>query len=168
MRKKLLEDYEAESHWEGECLVHPSKNDTDASRISRRVYQMRHGSITISSLFVCHTCDNPWCIRDAHHFLGTPKENSADMTQKGRSTKGVPLTYEHRMKVSSKKKGTHLTAEHRAKIGVSGRGKKHTEETRARMSYAAQHRTPENRANISAAAKLGWIKRRARQQAEEK
>jgi len=168
MKRKFLEDYEAASHWEGECLVHPSKNDTDASRISRKVYQMRHGEIKISSLFVCHTCDNPWCIRDAHHFLGTPRENSADMAQKGRSTKGVPLSYEHRMKVSSKKKGTHLTAEHRAKISAAGKGKKHTAETRERMSYAARHRTPENRANISAAAKKGWIKRRARQPKEVK
>lgn len=36
-------------------------------------------------LWVLHRCDTPACVRPDHLFLGTPKDNHADMEAKGRA-----------------------------------------------------------------------------------
>lgn len=35
-------------------------------------------------LYALHRCDHPWCVNPAHIFVGTIKDNSADMMAKGR------------------------------------------------------------------------------------
>ena len=42
----------------------------------------------IGDLCVCHSCDNPLCIRPSHLWLGTFKDNSEDSVRKDRQATG--------------------------------------------------------------------------------
>lgn len=48
----------------------------------RIAWMLTHGELP--GLFVCHTCDNPPCVRPDHLFLGDASANMSDMTRKGR------------------------------------------------------------------------------------
>lgn len=49
----------------------------------RIAWVLAHGEIP-KGLFVLHRCDQPRCVSVDHLFLGTAKDNSEDMTRKGR------------------------------------------------------------------------------------
>jgi hypothetical protein len=52
--------------------------------VHRAVYEATHKVRLTRWQFVCHACDVPACANINHLWLGTPKENTADMDKKGR------------------------------------------------------------------------------------
>lgn len=58
-----------------------------SKRAHRWIYQYLFGPIE-PSLYVCHRCDNPRCVRPSHLFVGTAEDNNRDAMAKGRKISG--------------------------------------------------------------------------------
>lgn len=58
--------------------------------VHRVLNEARHGPLP-KGVHVLHHCDTPACVRDEHHFRGTPLDNARDKQRKGRGNqpKGV-------------------------------------------------------------------------------
>lgn len=51
---------------------------------SRYSYELHHGAPPPDDVEVCHTCDNPGCVRPSHFFLGSHDDNMKDAARKQR------------------------------------------------------------------------------------
>ena len=67
-------------------LGHPDGSGRQV-RAHRLAWELSHGPIP-AGLLVCHTCDNPPCVRPDHLFLGTTSDNVHDARAKGRAAIG--------------------------------------------------------------------------------
>jgi hypothetical protein len=50
---------------------------------SRYVYELKNG-IMPKGMVIRHTCDTPWCVNPEHLLIGTFKDNTRDMIDRGR------------------------------------------------------------------------------------
>lgn len=79
--------------WTGPCrpygrvCVGSVKNNTRREVLAHRAsWTINFGQIP-DGKNVCHSCDNPACVRPDHLFIGSQKENMQDMYSKGRQNK---------------------------------------------------------------------------------
>lgn len=57
------------------------------TRLAHRVAYTVHVGNVPETILVCHTCDNPACVRPSHLVLGTTLDNTRDMVWRGRAVK---------------------------------------------------------------------------------
>lgn len=110
-------------------------------RAHRVIYEHHNGPV--GDLLVCHKCDQRWCVRPAHLFSGTHKDNTRDCIQKGRMWQ----LYDEEL---HRARGIKLRGRPAPNRGVSP-----SKKTKQKISRAlrGQRRTFEQRLNYSAAAK---------------
>lgn len=68
----------------GYGLIQKQVDGRNGKRLAHRIsYELRFGPID-PDICVLHRCDNPICVNPSHLFLGSKRDNIADMIAKGR------------------------------------------------------------------------------------
>lgn len=94
--EQIVEDLLRKATRQGDCLVSHLKPNAKGYipvqvggragikwRANRLIYTVKVKPVPVE-LMVLHTCDNRACINLDHLFVGTAKDNTQDMMQKGR------------------------------------------------------------------------------------
>ena len=90
---KLVDDATSCWEWTGDCFPNGRARfylDRDHGQINaaRALWLMIYGDELLASDLICHTCDNPRCVRPDHIYKGNVGTNMADRMRRGRYNQG--------------------------------------------------------------------------------